>query len=371
MAKRFRVFTKRLLVICNILLVGLFALACLAPYLDPQRWWPIAFLGLAFPYFLPLVFLFMIFWLFVKRKFALISAFALVIAIKSILVFFAFNFPGGFNYAKKPGTIRVASWNVARFIEMRRNNNKGSQTRLKMLELIKAQNADIFCMQEFFHSVNPEWYANLDYVREKLNYPYLYYSHDNDGDKHYIGNVIFSRFPILDSAMIRYPRPTLPESLVHADIKVNDDTIRVYTTHLQSIQLLRADYARIEKIKEGEDSILSNSRTILSKLKWGIKHRKTQTDIVREVLDGSPYPYIFCGDLNDIPNSYTYHTIRGNLRDAFLEEGWGIGRTFSSLSPSLRIDYIFADRRFGVSQFNRVVKKYSDHYLIVADLTLP
>ena len=63
------------------------------------------------------------------------------------------------------GTIRIVTWNVARFIEMKRNNNKGSQTRLKMMELIRQQDADIFCLQEFFHSYDSTWYPNLDYFR--------------------------------------------------------------------------------------------------------------------------------------------------------------------------------------------------------------
>jgi len=41
----------------------------------------------------------------------------------------------------------------------------------------------------------------------KFNYHYTIISHDNDGDKHFIGNVIFSRYPIIDSGMIRYLGP--------------------------------------------------------------------------------------------------------------------------------------------------------------------
>jgi endonuclease/exonuclease/phosphatase family metal-dependent hydrolase len=225
-------------------------------------------------------------------------------------------------------------------------------------------------MQEFFHSLDSAWYPNLDFIRAKFNYPYSYYSHDNDGDKHFIGNVIFSRYPIIDSGMIRFPRPSLPESLMHADIKVNEDTIRVYTTHLQSLQFKKSDYEKIGRIKEAEEGMISDSKTIFSKLRTGFSLRKIQSDIVRQMLDDSPYPLVFCGDLNDVPNSYTYFTIRGDLQDAFLKKGFGIGRTFSALSPTLRIDYVFADHHFRIDQFNRIVKNYSDHYMIVADVRL-
>ena len=57
------------------------------------------------------------------------------------------------------------------------------------------------------------------------------------------------------------------------------------------------------------------------------------------------------------------------MQDAFLKKGFGIGRTFAALSPTLRIDYIFADKHFTIKQFKRVVKKLSDHYMLVADVS--
>jgi endonuclease/exonuclease/phosphatase family metal-dependent hydrolase len=58
------------------------------------------------------------------------------------------------------------------------------------------------------------------------------------------------------------------------------------------------------------------------------------------------------------------------MQDAFLKKGFGIGRTFSGLSPTLRIDYIFADRHFRIKQFSRIARKLSDHYMLLADVEL-
>ena len=162
----------------------------------------------------------------------------------------------------------------------------------------------------------------------------------------------------------------MTEALVHADIKVNEDTIRVFATHLQSVQFRQRDYEAIDEIKTASDSLIDNSKTVLAKLRKAIILRASQADIVRQIMDDSPYPTIFCGDLNDTPNSYTYFTIRGDMQDAFLEKGFGIGRTFSSLSPTLRIDYILADDQFSIKQFTRVVKYLSDHFMIMADVEL-
>jgi len=144
----------------------------------------------------------------------------------------------------------------------------------------------------------------------------------------------------------------------------------VFTTHLQSLQFTRHDYERIEKIKSVEDSLLANSKGILSKLKKGITYRSLQADIVHEVMGNSPHPYLICADLNDVPNSYTYFTVRGDLQDAFLKKGTGVGRSFTSLSPTLRIDYILANKELEVLQFKRITRKHSDHFMLVSDLVI-
>lgn len=371
MANKFRLFTKQFFIYSNIIVVFFFLLSCLAPYLNPQKWWFISILGLAFPFLLVLVFFFLVGWFIIlKPRWMFISFFALVFGVKSFTLFFAFHRPASFNYQKEPSTIRIATWNVDRFIEMRRNNNAGSQTRLKMFDLIKQQNADILCLQEFHTSTRPDFYDNIEPIQKLMNYPFFYFSFDTDGDKLFYSSIIFSRYPIIDSGLIRYPRPTLPDVLLHADIKVNNDTIRVYTTHLQSLQLGKKEYEAIDKIKSVEDSLLHNSRNILSKLKRGIFNRSIQCDLVSDVLEDSPFPTLFAGDLNDIPNSYTYNKIRGDMQDVFLKKGFGIGRTFASISPTLRIDYIFADKHFVIKQFNRLVKNLSDHYMLVADVQL-
>jgi endonuclease/exonuclease/phosphatase family metal-dependent hydrolase len=371
MASKLRVFTKRFFIYTNIAVVLIFLLACLVPYLNPQKWWFISFLGLAFPFLLIAVLFFLAGWLIIaKPRLAVISAIALLLGFKSISVFFAFHNTAFFNYKKEPHTLRIVTWNVARFIELKRNTNKGSQTRLKMMELIKQQDADVLCLQEFHTSIDSAYYDNITPIQKDLGYPYFYFSFDTDGDKHFYSSIIFSRYPIVDSGLIRYPRPTLPDALIHADIKVNDDTIRIYTTHLQSLQFGKKDYERIEKITNAEDGKLSGSRSILSKIKKGITYRSIQADIIDEVLGDSPHPVLFCADLNDVPNSYSYHTVRGDMQDAFLKKGFGVGRTFSALSPTLRIDYIFADEHFRIKQFNRIIKNYSDHYMLVSDVEL-
>ena len=77
-----------------------------------------------------------------------------------------------------------------------------------------------------------------------------------------------------------------------------------------------------------------------------------------------------CGDFNDVPNSYTYFTIRKDWQDAFLQKGFGIGRTYVHISPTLRIDYILASPAFNVLQCRKFSTPWSDHNPVVADMKL-
>src|SRR6185436_8013588 len=102
MASKFRVFTRKFFVFCNLAIALVFLLSCMAPGLDPRSWWIIAILGIGFPILLLLVILFLFGWLVIKPRYALISAIALLFSIKSISIFFAFHNTGGFRYKKEP-----------------------------------------------------------------------------------------------------------------------------------------------------------------------------------------------------------------------------------------------------------------------------
>jgi endonuclease/exonuclease/phosphatase family metal-dependent hydrolase len=365
----FAKISNKVLFVINIIMVAVFLFACLNWYFNPQQLPLVSLLGLAFPFLLLLVLFFMVWWFFFKRKWALISAIAIILGGREIVHFFAFNVNSEFVETKNQKDIRIVTWNVARFIEQKKNNNPGSRARYKMLQQIKKTDADILCLQEFASSPNADWYNNIIAIGKGLNYPFYYFPHFRDGNPLNSGNVIFSRFPIIDSGTVRFPRPTLPEALVFVDIKRGGKMIRIYTTHLQSNQFKKEDISKIEDLKGGK-SFWGNFPHIFSKLSFAIRQRSVQADMVNDIMKNSPYPVVFTGDLNDVPNSYTYHQVRGKLNDAFLKRGFGIGRTFSSISPTLRIDYFFYDNNFRLQQYKRVLSNYSDHFMLISDFDL-
>jgi len=372
-----RKITKKFFIVSNILAAFLFLLSCANRFLHPDKWWIISLLGLIFPLLLLLVFGFFIFWLFSSRSWALISLLSMALGWKNIQSLIAFHPGAGFNQEKQKEALRILTWNVRSWDEFTGPKKNNSRHRDGMMEFIREQNADILCLQEFFQSHNPREYAeNISFIQRELKFPYYYFSQDyHRYDWMYeSGVIIFSKYPITDTLKIKYGRKDnerATESLIAADILVNGTTIRVFTTHLQSVLFRSRDFRNIEIIKNVDDSVLQASKSIIKKLRRAYSFRSAQADLVREQLDQSPYPVIVCGDFNDVPNSYTYFHIRGDLEDAFIKKGFGIGRTYINLSPTLRIDYIFNDPRFTVLQCKPVNLPYSDHHPLEADLLLP
>ncbi|AXY76909.1 endonuclease/exonuclease/phosphatase [Paraflavitalea soli] len=367
-----RTIAKRFFIIFHIGIAALFLLSCANAFLHPEKWWFFALLGLAFPFLLILVIICLLFWTLFRSRWAFLSLAALILGYSNIRALIGFH-PGGFTTTKKEKNIRILTWNVRWFDEQKRITKGAYPSRKQMLAFIKEQDPDILCFQEYFET-NKVNYSNLKDI-QKMNYPYFYkvIDYGRKGGPMEVGVAIFSRFPIVDSMRIRYPGPAqlrAAESLIFCDIMVPGQTIRVFNTHLQSVLFQKEDYERLRIIRTADDSILDASRSILKKLRQGYASRGNQVDIVREQLDKSPYPVVLCGDFNDVPNSYTYFHIRGDRQDAFIAASNGIGRTYRDVAPTLRIDYIMADKRLEVAQCKRFAIPYSDHYPVLADLQL-
>ncbi len=375
---KFRTFSRRLFIIGNIIAVIFFLLACANVFLHPGKWWFLALLGLVFPFLFAFVFIFFVAALFLPscRLWSFLSLAALLVGWPNIHSFLAFHPGNSFHQEKAPNALRVMTWNIRSFDEYASKKKDVTGHRPRMMEFIDSQHADVLCLEEFYENRNPkDLYSNIDYIRNKLHFPYYFFSRDYIHDpQSESGVAIFSKYPIIDSAMLRYPHPDgikATESLISADVSVGDDTVRVFATHLQSVLFRSKDFHDIEIIKNVDDSIVTASRSIAKKLRAAFRHRGDQAEAVRAQMDKSPYPSVICGDFNDVPNSYTYFTIRGDWQDAWLKKGFGIGRTYVFISPTLRIDYILADPQLQVLQCRKFAPPYSDHHPVVADLQLP
>jgi endonuclease/exonuclease/phosphatase family metal-dependent hydrolase len=375
---KIRNFTRHLFIILNGLAVLLFLLACANSFLHPGKWWLISMLGLIFPYLFLFVICFFLVTLFLRsfRRWSLLSLAALLIGWSNIRHFMAMHPGNRFSETRQSGTtLRILTWNIRSFDDFVSKKRPLARPRIKMLDFIGSQQADVLCLQEFYEPLTRHGLeSNITYIQTQLHYPYYYFSRDYVRPGLYAaGVIIFSRFPIVDTFLHEYSRPNgfrTTESLIAADILTGDDTIRVFTTHLQSVLFGSKEFRDLEIIKNVDDSIVDASRSIVRKLRDAFRHRGDQAEEVRARLDTCPHPAFICGDFNDVPNSFTYATIRGDWQDAWLQKGFGIGRTYKNISPTLRIDYILADRTFNVLQCRKIPLPWSDHNPVEADLQL-
>ena len=368
----FRRLTKKFFIVSNIILAVLFLLGCYGGWADPKTWWPLGFLTLAAFYLLLLLIGFILFWLFVKPWWSLISVVAILLAYKPVTNIIPVRFSSSFDKQKQTAALRIMSWNVEHFdiLEHKEHPEKKQQ----MLQLISEYQPDIACYQEMVGSDKIEKAINYipDIIQEEgfTDYHFSFNPKLDFDRNHHFGIIIFSKYPIINKQTISFYPNDYNSIFQYADIVKGEDTVRVFNIHLQSLKFSATNLEYIEKPDITDDEDLKKSKSLISKLKTGFLKRKKQAERIKEEMDKSPYPVIVCGDFNDVPNSYSYNTIGKGLKNAFIEKGSGIGRTFSGISPTLRIDNIFAADRFTVKQFLRIPKKLSDHFPIFADVQL-
>ncbi|MBX3242390.1 MAG: endonuclease/exonuclease/phosphatase family protein [Chitinophagaceae bacterium] len=380
--------TKRLFVTFFLVFVVVFLATCLSPFLNPARWWHFGFFGLLFPYCLILMLFFLLYWSLKKSKWSILVLLCLAVGWKSVGAAFAFNIGSGFDMEKPEERIRIMTWNMRFFIGPTERISKSgiSADHQKMFDLIGNYNPDILTIQEFTSSESGRYANNLEILTTEMGFKYYFFAPhgssngNKQAEKKTKGNgiIILSKLSIINTDIVDLPSGLgTTEGVIYADISTGKDTIRVFAGHLQSFGFMGKDYQDINKIKNDPDERLDASKSIVRKMRVAFQFRGKQADRIREEMDRSKYPEIFCADLNDVPNSYTYFTIRGNKKDAFIEKGLGFGKTFYSLFsgfmrrlPFLRIDYILTDPQFTIHQTKAVGQVLSDHIPVVTDLSL-
>jgi endonuclease/exonuclease/phosphatase family metal-dependent hydrolase len=350
----------------NALVSVLLLVSILASYISPALAWAVALFGIGYPYILILNILFVVYWLLVQDKAILLSLGAILVGYPQLSNQVRLNF-----FADPPlqteKSFKLLSFNT-RLFDLYQWTNRGD-TRHRIFRLFQKENPNILCIQEFYTSSTRQGLNNLDSLRQLLQAPYIHsvYTDTKNGTDHW-GIATFSKYPIVRKGKIFFHEPT-NNLCIYSDIKISQDTVRVYNVHFQSNRFRKEDYEFLGKPNEHNGKWVA-SQNILNRLKTGSIKRSRQVDMVADHIDRSPYPVIICGDFNDPPSSYTYNRISSNLKDAFVEAGSGLGNTYNGIIPLLRIDYILHSPRITSAGFRVIQENYSDHFPITCQLEL-
>ena len=233
----------------------------------------------------------------------------------------------------------------------------------RVIQYILRTQPDVVCLQEVEVSKSND-NLTLAELREALNvYPYTYFDFKIYNTRRQYGNVVFSRFPLIDKHTLRYESKGNITSV--CNIVLPGDTIRLYTNHLESNRLQHKDLELGTTTEQAQSTLAGTA----AKLAQASEIRTEQAKAIHSDVERSPYPVLVVGDMNTTPVSYTYRILQRGLRDAFLESSDGqIGHTFVKRGLGVRIDYILHSKQLSASGFDIPHVDYSDHYPILTTI---
>jgi endonuclease/exonuclease/phosphatase family metal-dependent hydrolase len=355
-----------LLLIVNIAFAVLLLFVQLAPYFRPAAFWPLEILAISYPFVLIPNILFIVFWAFKRHRFAFISAAIILIGYDKLSLLYKSEL-FSVDLIQPEGSLKIMSYNVRLFDLYNWTGN--TKTRAKLFQVIKREQPDILCLQEYYHEDEGP-FNNNDGVKELLSTQYatIKYGVTMRKTQHW-GLATFSKYKIIDEGTVFFEEGRSNFGL-YSDILYQEDTIRVYNIHLQSNHLRSEDYKFLEQPDSGSNEQIVNSvKSLTRRVKKAVIKRTEQVDELVAHMESSPYPYMVCGDFNDPPFSYSYNQIASRLTDAFMESGKGMGVTYRGSFPPYRIDFILHQDYFVTRRFLRLNDTHSDHFPIVAWLT--
>ncbi|MGL1886558.1 MAG: endonuclease/exonuclease/phosphatase family protein [Reichenbachiella sp.] len=318
----------------------------LSSYVSPLDFWPFALIS----YGIPIVIIINLLMLIIGSRINLI-----------LIIFPILNLASGFLFIDKTVSITLApplqepsfelmSYNVKLFREQKVYNKFSSE----LINQVVEDSTDIKCLQEF--STNAIW-EGLDIskkIRDK-GYNGFEFQGSLPDSEHSPGMAIFSKFPMLNTGVV-WTSPGTMNAVIYADLLIDADTIRIYNTHLASMDL------RLYELKSS-DRYLDKIKYVIKSLKQGATKRQNQTEKLLTHSGQCPYPFIIAGDFNETPYSYNYYLMNYRHRNAFEESGNGFGFSYNGLLFFLRIDHHFYSDELESSGF-RVDRsmKISDHF---------
>jgi len=206
-------------------------------------------------------------------------------------------------------------------------------------EIIKEEKPDIISVQEY-------------YAKNKVDFSEYPYQFINFKEKNKLGHAIFSKYPIVNQGAFNFSETS--NNAIYADIVKNEDTLRVYNVHLQSMGIK----PRVSYLQE-------NDRTrIRKRIGDAFVKQEEQIAEIKAHKAKSPYKTLLMGDFNNTAFSYVYKSMTADMQDAFLKKGNGIGTTFKFDFYPMRIDFIMTSDDFEVLKFNTIDQSFSDHFPI-------
>lgn len=267
-----------------------------------------------------------------------------------------------------PDRFKLLTYNVRLFNFYGEIPGEKGAIKDELLDYIKDQDADIVCLQEYYESKD----GSFSLGRVLPDAGYLYHTRAASNKNFYYGNIIYSKYPILNQGCLEGMSTF---DVVFADLLMGKDTLRVYNIHLESNRFDKTDRAFFESVLAASSNPVKDKKYTHGAKRMLGKMRKatiSRSEQIRQIslhtqISHAPSRIIVCGDMNDQPVSYAYGYMRRNgFGDAFVDAGSGFGQSYRGYYPSYRIDYILYKGGLETLYFDTRNVDYSDHKPLTA-----
>ncbi len=349
---------RRVLIGLNLLNSLALIFAYLGTHISPNSIGILAFFGLSYEIWLVIAVFFIVLWLFIRRRMVLISAVTILLGFNHLRHYVSITLWN--TDIENP--IKVMSYNVHIFDFF--DQDKRMDNRHSIFKFLEKEDPAIVCFQEFFQHEGARDFVTRDTIIKILNAPFFHerYTHDMAFQR-YFGTVTISKYPIVNMGEIPFENDA-NNFCIYTDIDVNGKILRVFNAHMGSIRFQDPDYGFFGGSGDGRYLDKGDKQRIYDRLLQAFQKRAIQAERVAEEIEKSPYPVIFCSDMNDTPISYSYRQFIRLMDDAFVNSGSGIGTTYIGEMPANRIDYIFHSPELLSAEFTTHAVDFSDHHPI-------
>lgn len=296
-------------------------------YISPQTFGLLNLISLAFPILMIANLLLCLFWIISWKKRA-----AIFLALSIFLITPTRRWINYSSPSKENSNLKLLIFNT-------KNGTLGKE---EVTNYINNSEADIVLLQE-----------TTDLFDLKKQYPYSVETY------HQVK--IYSKYPIKNHEQAK--TEVNVGITAFADIDINGKTIRFVNLYMEPF------YLEKEMVKPTSDMTVNEEKFkgLIKRLVPTFKAHQTQLENSMSMVENSPYPIVFAGDFNAVPNSYEYYKAKGNLQDAFLTAGSGSSTSFHDFKFPLSIDHIFTSENIKALSYkvDRSVN-ISDHYPIIS-----
>lgn len=354
---------KFVLLIANLLVAALMLLTLFSSHVSPQKFLLPAYLGLILPLTILLNIAFIVLWLFARKWHFLISLIVLALSFNALRAVFPINFPGK-EQVEVENSFTLMSYNTHANNMMSKHTTENPNP---IMQYLLEKDPDILCIQEYLVSYDENHLTESDVKKIFKKYPYQHIQFQGASSWATFGIATFSKFPILKRTKMDFESQN--NLAMYTDIDVQGNMIRLFNCHMESNKLTEGDLIQARELATdpANEDIKGTTLHISRKLGSAYRIRAGQADLIADSIAASPYTVLVAGDFNDVPASYVYTKIRGDMKDAFVTKGTGLGWTFTQHIFRFRIDHVFYDSALQLHQF-KIDKdmKVSDHYPLIA-----